>query len=136
MRYSSQQYAEALYKALKHETSQVKIDKTLKNFAKKLRKDGVLYKHNSILKAYKTILTKNNELPEVTVTVASEISEQAKKSILNTLGIDKKVKLRLRIDKNIIGGVFVKYNDRLFDLSIARRLARLSRRLLLNNEIK
>ncbi len=136
MRYSSQQYAEALYKTIKHETSSTKIDKILENFTKKLKKDNVLYKRNSILKAYKTILMKNNELPEVVITAASEISKQVEKGILDTLNIDKKVRLRLRIDKNMIGGVFVKYNDRLFDLSIARRLARLNRQLLLDNKIK
>ncbi len=136
MRYSSQQYAEALYKTIKHETSSTKIDEILENFTKKLKKDNVLYKRNSILKAYKTILMKNNELPEVVITAASEISKQVEKGILDTLNIDKKVRLRLRIDKNMIGGVFVKYNDRLFDLSIARRLARLNRQLLLDNKIK
>ncbi len=135
MRYSSQQYAEALYKAIKHETSSSKVNDVLENFAKRLKKDGVLYKFNSILKAYRTILIKNNELPEVVITASSDISEKVQKSILNTLKIDEEaVNLRLRIDKNIIGGVFVKYNERLFDLSIARRLARLNRRLLLSNK--
>ena len=136
MRYSSQQYAEALYRALEHKNSSSEVDKVVSNFVKKLKEDGVLYKFNSILKAYKTILTKNNQLPEVIITSASELSEQVKRSILHALKIDEKVNLRLRIDKKIIGGVFVKYNDRLFDLSIARRLARLSRRLLLDNKIK
>lgn len=129
MKYSSQQYAEALYKTVSTNLSK-NNDEIVGNFVKILRSHEVLYKYKSILKAYRTILMKNNELPEVIMTCASDISSEVKDKVLKALKIDKEVKLRLRVDEKMIGGVFVKYNNRLFDLSLARRLARLSGRLL------
>ena len=129
MKYSSQQYAEALYKSASNDSSK-NNDELVENFVEILRSHEVLYKYKSILKAYRTILMKNNELPEVIMTCASDISDKVKKEVLKALEIDNEVKLRLRVDEKMIGGVFVKYNNRLFDLSLARRLARLSGRLL------
>jgi len=131
MRYSSQQYARALYKAMKNSSSD--SDKIIENFVKILKKHEVLYKGNSILKAYRTILIKNNELPEVILTCASNVSSKTIEEVLKTLNINNEVKLRLRIDDKMIGGAFVKYNNRLFDLSLSRRLARLKRQLLVNS---
>ncbi len=129
MKYSSQQYAEALYKSASSIPSK-NNDEIVENFIEILKSHEVLYKYKSILKAYRTILMKNNKLPEVIMTCASDISNEVKEEVLGALEIDKKVKLRLRVDKKMIGGVFVKYNNRLFDLSLARRLARLNGRLL------
>ncbi len=129
MKYSSQQYAEALYKSASSIPSK-NNDEIVENFIEILKSHEVLYKYKSILKAYRAILMKNNELPEVIMTCASDISNEVREKVLGALEIDKKVKLRLRVDKKMIGGVFVKYNNRLFDLSLARRLARLNGRLL------
>ena len=128
MKKTSLQYATALYE-LSQGLSEKKMASVVAELVKTLKVEGNAHLLPGVLKAYKTILVKKNELPEVVVRSARELDEKTIKDLLKELDIDKQTTVVSQLDPEMIGGVFVKNNNKLFDLSLARRLARLGQNL-------
>lgn len=128
MKTTPKQYARALYELSRTASSEEMAAHVLA-VGKTLRAAGNGHLLSGILKEYRTLLTKKSELPEVVVRSADTLAEQTQKDILGKLGIDTQTTVISRIDPEMIGGVFVKNNNKLFDLSLARRLSRLGQRL-------
>ncbi len=124
---TAKQYAIALYE-LSTGTS-ADVESYISRLSSILKEEGSGYLLPGILKEYRTILTKKNELPEVAVHSAEKLNDSTVREILARLDIDAQTTVISHIDKEMIGGVFVKNNNKLFDLSLARRLARLGQRL-------
>ncbi len=125
MRYSAQQYAQALYQSTKTCSSEEACEKMLERFVAFLKKQGALYMRDSIVRAYRTILARHNALPEVLIRVPQEISDDTVTRVLSALDIAPDVVRNVYVDPAILGGMYVKYNNTLLDFSTARSLARL-----------
>jgi len=132
MKYSSTHYAQALYNSVKKAKTQKDLDRFLNSFISLLVSRNDIYKWRSIIKQYRAVLLKKGELDEVYIVTAVDISDEIRKKVLKVLNISKDVKIVKDIDENMIGGIFIKYNSTLFDLSVARRLSRLNNKLIKN----
>ncbi len=128
MKKTAKQYAIALYE-LSQNASDVDVQNYVGQIAQSLKDAGDGYMLERVLKEYRTILVKKSELPEVHVRSAAELDDVTIKDLLASLAIDPQTTVISQTDPEMIGGVFVKNNNKLFDRSLARRLARLGQRL-------
>jgi len=124
-------YALALYELTKDAGSDT--DRVVDEFVEALAEEGKTYLLGSILKQYRVLLLKKNELPEVTVRSAEKIDKKIEEEILEALKIPEGVTVRREVDKSILGGIFVKFNNRVMDFSLKRKLGRLQSRLERNH---
>lgn len=128
MKNTSQQYAQALYE-LSRDASDQDVEAYVSRLVSRLKSEGNGHLLGGVLKAYRTLLVKKNELPEVYVRSAEVLDDVTTSDVLAELKIDKQTTVISHVDPEMIGGVFVKNNNKLFDLSLARRLARLGAKL-------
>ena len=128
MKFSSQQYAVALYDAV-HETSPKDHDVVLDNFVKILAQIGELSKHQEIEKEYHLLEMKEKGISSVEVTVAKDI--EINSALINQLNeiIGNKVEIKKKVDEGIVGGVIVRVDDMLIDASIKTQLENLNSQL-------
>jgi len=80
---------------------------------------------DEVLEAYTHMANKKRGILDVTITTAAALDEQEKKDFAERLGkaLDKKLSIHANVDKAIIGGILLRIGDRLFDGSIAGKLA-------------
>jgi F-type H+-transporting ATPase subunit delta len=128
MKFTSQQYAEALYDSV-HQTHEKDHDKVMDNFVKILAQNGDLAKYDEISEAYKILEMKEKGISQAKVTVAHD-------SDLNHTIIDElnkitksKLEIKTKVDSGIVGGIIVRVDDTLIDASIKTRLDNLNSQL-------
>lgn len=128
MKFSVQQYAEALYQTLS-ETKPDDQEKVINNFIKVLGSNGDLHYYESIISEYEIIDRKINKVREIEVTTANnaQINSDVVKSLNDA--IDGDIELRQKVDESLIGGVVVKIEDTLIDASIKGQLNKLKHNL-------
>jgi F-type H+-transporting ATPase subunit delta len=82
--------------------------------------------------AYRTLLDEHLGLLNVRVTLAHEPDERAEEEITTELSriLGRKVIPHIDVDSGILGGIVVRYGDRLMDGSLRRKLMRLRSRML------
>lgn len=131
MKISAKQYAVTLYDLIEGKTEK-EISDVLKNFFELLKKNNVLSKLDAILKEFSDIWNKNKGVVEATVTTAKELDRVNKKSIIEYIKKVTKasdVVLEEKVDKNVLGGVVLKYGDKIVDNSLKGRVESLGRSL-------
>ncbi len=123
MKYSTRQYAQALYEAL-HATADADHEKILDKFVALLQENGDLGKFTEIEQAFveheKT--AKGIKIAEVTTARKMPASEEEKlvRELNDYLG--EKVELKKKVDEGILGGVIIQIEDKLIDGSVRRNL--------------
>ncbi len=119
------QYAIALYDVLSG-VEKDKVDFFLKNFLKTLEKNNDLVLLDKILKEFEKTYNEKKGILKVKVVSAFDLDKEAleeiKEKIKNLLK-KKEVVLETEIDKSILGGLVLKYEDTVVDGSLKRRLA-------------
>ncbi|HUH00057.1 MAG TPA: ATP synthase F1 subunit delta, partial [Gammaproteobacteria bacterium] len=82
--------------------------------------------------AYRELLDEKLGLLNVEVTLAHELDERGEEEVALQLSriLGRRVLPHLRVDPAILGGIIVRYGDRVLDGSLRRRLVSLRRRLL------
>ena len=85
-----------------------------------------------IAQAYNALLDEHLGVLNVQVTLAHEPDERAEREITAELSrlLERKVIPHVQVDEGILGGIIVRYGDRLMDGSLRRRLMRLRERML------
>jgi len=63
------------------------------------------------------------------VYTAYPLSSKLRDKLVELVGIDKNVKFIVKEDKDLLGGVVVKYNNKIYDASLRSQLARMVRYL-------
>lgn len=128
MKFTSQQYAQALYDAV-HETHGKDHGLVLDNFVKILAQNGDLGKYQEIESEYKLLEIKEKGFKQAEITVAGEM--EINSELINQLNgiIGNKVEVKKKVDKGIVGGVIVKVDDTLIDASIKTQLENLNTEL-------
>ena len=119
-------YAKALFALTEGVTN---VDDIVEKFVAALTDDGKAYLLPSILKHYRVILLKKNQLPEVVIRSSEKIDTKVEQEILKALDIPDDMDVKNEVDKGILGGIFVKWNNRVMDFSLKRKLGRLQQRL-------
>ena len=81
---------------------------------------------------YRALLDEHLGLLNVQVTLAHEADERAEEEITAELSriLGRKVIPHIHVDSGILGGIVVRYGDRLMDGSLRRKLLRLRNRML------
>jgi len=132
MKVTSKQYAESLYEAVKGKNdSQVKD--AVKNFLEILIANNDISKADKIVKEFKKLWNKEEGIVEAEVVSARELGSDIIK-LLNgyivKLSKAKKVILNNKIDKDVLGGVVIKYEDKILDGSLRTKLGELKNEMV------
>ncbi len=132
MKISEKQYALSLYEVIDGRSNE-KAKIVIKNFIGILAKHNQLAKIEEIIKQFIKIWNSKKRIIEAEVTGAREFSKGVVRNIKSyVLNISKakEVSLITKVDKNILGGVIIKYGDKVLDGSLKARLSDLKSKLI------
>ena len=90
---------------------------------------------SEILTSFKTQVSDLNEVSEITITTAVALEQESLVKIASEVKESlhlKNVKVKVDVDARIMGGFIVKLGDRVYDDSVAYKLQKLKRELILN----
>ncbi len=127
MRATSKQYAKSLF-AVAREADNSQIKKVIGNFAKILIKNNDTAKTEKIIKYFSDFWNEDKRIveaeiigpPELGKKVVSLLQEHIKKATSSD-----KVIINQKEDKNILGGIIIKYGDKILDSSLRTKLEEL-----------
>ncbi len=132
MKISEKQYALSLYQAIDGKSNdQAKI--VIKNFIEILAKNNQFAKIEEIIKQFIKIWNSEKRIIQAEATGVREFSKDVIKNIrsyLLNISKAKEVSLIIKIDKNILGGVIIKYGDKVLDGSLKTRLENLKSQMI------
>lgn len=120
-------YAGALYSALEDKKSD-QTDVVILNFLKILRKKGLLDRLNKILDEFKKLYNQKNGIIALKVASIAPLEEDTIKKIAESLEI-KNYEAEMIVDKKLLGGVAVRYDDNLLDMTLKNYLNKLTKHL-------
>lgn len=85
-----------------------------------------------ILKEYERLFNEKNKLGEAMIVSRIEMSPSQKLKLTENLEnkYDKKIKTTYKIDPSLLGGIYVKLDDKMLDGTVSGRLKEMSHRLL------
>ncbi len=129
---SNKQYAEALYE-ISNELQGKELNNASEMFAKILVRDHKLKQGANIIAEFQSIAKKEAGIVELQITSARELDkkiiEQIKK-VFSTQGGGSDVEATTNVDKNLIGGVKIKLEDKILDASVTTQLKLLKQQLV------
>jgi F-type H+-transporting ATPase subunit delta len=132
MKITVKQYALSLYEAVDGKTpDQVKI--VIKKFVELLVEKNQLTKAEKIIAEFLKIWNDRRGIVEAWAVSAKGLDKAAVKLLKHyivKLSGAKEVILKEKIDKNILGGVVIKYGDKIVDGSLKTQLVELKDRLI------
>ena len=132
MRIKPNQYARSLYEMVDGKSKE-QSKEVIKNFTEVLVKHNQLTKVDGIINEFIKIWNKKKKIIEAQAISARELSNDVIKNIKNYIAEvseAKEVSLINYVDKNIIGGVIIKYGDKVLDGSLKARLSDLKSKLI------
>jgi len=124
MKVSPKQYAITLYE-LTDGKSEKEILDILKNFSILLKKRNYLSKTDLILEEFNKVWNTEKNIVNAKIVSARPLDSDLKQNIINYISSASKAKevfLEEDIDKNILGGVIIKYNDKVIDSCLKTRV--------------
>ncbi len=135
MKVTSKQYAESLYQAVQNKKdSKVKI--AVENFVKVLINNNDISKADEIIKQFVRIWNMEQGIVEAEVVSAKKLDKKIVKllhSYIVKLSGAEKVLVKQRVDKDILGGVVIKYKDKVLDGSLRMRVGELRSKMVILN---
>ena len=130
MKISAKQYATGFFESLLEKKG--KEGEVIKNFAKLLFTDNQLSKLEEIIENFERLWNEHNNIVEGEIITASKIDKSLVdklKALISQKTGGKKAEVKEIIDKNILGGVILRYGDRTLDLSLRTKLNELKEKL-------
>ncbi|MBI2637849.1 MAG: F0F1 ATP synthase subunit delta [Candidatus Sungbacteria bacterium] len=123
MRYTTRQYAQALYDVLRH-TTEEKRGEVIKRLYMVLSRQRILSSYERILQGTERIFLKENGIKKVVLETPLRASRDMKKEIQDILG--KKILLQEKIDPDLLAGIRIRINDEmLIDASAKTQVMKL-----------
>ena len=132
MKITAKQYAESLYEAVK-EKKDSQIKDAIKNFFNILIQNNDIVKAEEIVKEFEKIWNIEEEIIEAEVVSAKELDNSIVKLLNNyitELSGAGKVILNQKVNKDILGGVIIKFEDKILDGSLRMRLRKLKKEMV------
>jgi len=132
MKITTKQYAQTLFE-LTQNKSDGEVDSVVKKFAELLKKNRQLKALPGVIGKFLDIYNKENGIIEADIAVINKLNEQQIESIENFLKkrySAKKVVLKIKVDKNIKGGIIIKVDDEVLDGSVSRQLQELKKAMI------
>ena len=107
------------------------IDPMLLNFIMVLLEKNRMSLFDTICRSYKKFLNEKENIVEVKVTTARELSAEQEAEVSAKIAkmLNKKVVLSKHLDERIIGGIVIQVGDKLIDGSVVRQLKNIKRSL-------
>ena len=127
MRATPKQYALSLFESLK-DADESQVKNVVREFAKILIKNNEVAKVERIVRHFIDFWNKGKGIIEAEIMSARELEEEIIKLLryyVVKLAKNKNIKISRKIDKDILGGVIVKYDDKILDLSLKTKLEEL-----------
>lgn len=124
MKITPKQYALTLFELVK-EQKEEKIREIIKRFVVLLVKNNDLTKFKKIIEQFSKIYNRAEGIVEVEIISYQELGDNIIKllrSYIKDLTKAGEVIFKPRVDKNILGGVVLKYEDKMLDGSMRSRL--------------
>jgi ATP synthase F1 delta subunit len=124
MKITEKQYAASLYQSVKDKNKK-EADVVIENFVKILIANNDVCKLNQIIEQFEKVWNKEEGIVEAEVISAKRLDNKIVKLLngyIAKLSGAKKVETAERVDKNILGGVVIKYGDKILDGSLRTRL--------------
>jgi len=128
MKFSSKQYAKALFDAVS-ETAPKDHDAVLDNFVKILSENGDLGKFGEIDKEFRKLKLSSQGIKEAEVTTATKAEMNNKIVDEINKAVGGKLEINHKVDESLIGGVVVRVDDTLIDASVRTQLNNLNNNL-------
>ena len=132
MKISARQYAQCLYELVSTESDD-KVKEILPKFVVLLEKHQALNLAPAVISAFTEIWNREHGEVVAELTSARELKLEAKEMIVNYLKEKsgaKEVILDENVDKNILGGFVLKYNNKIVDASLRSSLAELKNQMM------
>lgn len=129
MKIAPKQYAESLYDSVSDKPKN-EIKKVIEGFARILISNNDISKLDKIIEQFSLIWKKEGGIVEAEIKSARELDKQVVKLLNNyiaSLSGAKKVEVKEQVDKNILGGLVIKYNDKVLDGSLKTRIKELKK---------
>ncbi|MFH1661984.1 MAG: ATP synthase F1 subunit delta [Candidatus Falkowbacteria bacterium] len=131
MKITSKQYAQSLYQVVKEK--ECDVSDTVKKFIKILVSNNDISKADKIIEDFIKIWNKEEKIIEAEITSSRELDKEIVKSLnhyISELSGAKNIVLNKKINKNILGGVIIKYGDKIIDASLKMKLSELKNNLV------
>jgi len=132
MKISARQYAQCLYELVSNESDD-KVKEILPKFVVLLEKHQALNLAPAIISVFTEIWNREHGEVVAELTSARELKSEAKEMIVSYLKEKsgaKEVILDENIDKNILGGFVLKYNNKIVDASLRSSLVELKNQMM------
>ncbi len=132
MKITPKQYSESLYQAVQNKKDS-EVKDAIGNFVKVLISNNDISKADEIIKQFVGIWNKEQGIVEAEVVSAKELDNKIAKLLNNyivKLSGAEKVLVRQKVDKNILGGVVIKYGDKVLDGSLREKLNELKAEMI------
>lgn len=133
MKISTEKYAQALFELLKEADDTGSVSKIITNFIDVLVKNNDFYRSKRIFKDFKKIWDKEFNTIQMEISSVYQLEPIILKTILDhvkTTSKMDKIESKNNTNQDILGGVVIKYGDKIFDSSLRTRLQRLKESLL------
>ena len=131
MKISSKQYALSLYE-LTVDEAEANINDILKNFIKFIIKNNDYEKFDEIIFEFSKVWDEKNSNLSVNLTSAHKLEDETKniltKYLKNKTGFSN-INLSESIKKDIMGGIILRYEDRVLDASLKSNLNNLKNKI-------
>ncbi len=132
MKISAKQYAQVLLEVVTEKKGE-KLEEVIVKFVKTLKENNHLAQKEKIIYYFNKLYNKKNNIIEARVITKNPLSEKLLKETekyLSVIDDTKTLELETEESKDIIGGVVVKYGDKILDNSLKIRLNQLKTSLL------
>ncbi|MBU0722002.1 ATP synthase F1 subunit delta [Patescibacteria group bacterium] len=132
MKITVKQFALSLYEAIDGKTSsQAKV--VIEKFVELLAEKNQLAKANKIIEEFIKLWNNKHGIVQAEVASANELNEETVKLLKNYIAKlynAKQVIISEKIDKKLLGGVIIKYEDKVVDGSLKARLVELKNKMI------
>ena len=130
MKTSAKQYAQALFLEIQDSKD---LSVTVENFSLILRQDNCFSKMEKIIYHFNALWQKNYSLVEAEVISSYPLDSSLKDGVveyLKSVSQAKEVNIEERKNRKILGGVVIKYGDKIVDASLKNKINILKNNLM------
>lgn len=132
MKISNKQYAQVLFDLVK-DTSLEKTKKIVSDFSKLLIARHETWRLDRIISEFKALYNKEFKIIKAEINSFSPLDKKIVDLLLDYIKKEaaaSEIEVGFKTDKNILGGVIIKHEDRIFDASLKFRLDKLKEKII------
>ena len=132
MKVTAKQYALTLLD-ITSDKEEKDLSESISKFAKLIKDNNQINQIDKILYHFKNLYNQKHNIKEAEINTAQAIDEKDLKQIedyLQNLNKEETLDFKVKTKKDIIGGIILKYGDKIIDSSLKTRLNQLKNSLL------